>query len=124
MVGAKYGLYAKTDIIHPDGHTGVVYPTRMLVDQKIFGESGIIEFTNLYFGSYYVKKKLIIQKVTLWTQRNIRRVYHIRISTLQLLWKAINCIFKDKFDKSLKLYKLMTTKPSEIEERKQLEEEA
>ena len=32
--------------------------------------------------------------------------------------------FKDKFDKSLKLYKLMTTKPSEIEERKQLEEEA
>ncbi|MDD3185044.1 MAG: ATP-binding protein [Anaerostipes sp.] len=32
--------------------------------------------------------------------------------------------FKDKFDKSLKLYKLMTTKPSEIEERKQLEKEA
>ena len=31
--------------------------------------------------------------------------------------------FKDKFDKNLKLYKLMTTKPSEIEERKQLEKE-
>ncbi|MDD3746299.1 MAG: SpaA isopeptide-forming pilin-related protein [Anaerostipes sp.] len=56
MVGAKYGLYAKTDIIHPDGHTGVVYPAGSLVDQKIFGESGIIEFTNLYFGSYYVKE--------------------------------------------------------------------
>ena len=31
--------------------------------------------------------------------------------------------FKDKFDKSLKLYSLMTTKPEEVEERKKLEAE-
>ena len=29
--------------------------------------------------------------------------------------------FKDKFDKSLKLYTLMSTKPQDIEERKKLE---
>ena len=31
--------------------------------------------------------------------------------------------FKDKFDKSLKLFSLMTTKPEEVEERKKLEAE-
>ena len=31
--------------------------------------------------------------------------------------------FKDKFDKSLKLYSLMTTKTEEVEERKKLEAE-
>ena len=30
--------------------------------------------------------------------------------------------FKDKFDKSLKLYSLMTTKPEEIEKQKELED--
>ena len=29
--------------------------------------------------------------------------------------------FKDKFDKSLKLYSLMSTKPEDVEERKKLE---
>lgn len=56
MEGAVYGLYAKTDIVHPDGHTGVVYPAGTLVDQKTFGSSGEIAFGNLYFGSYYVKE--------------------------------------------------------------------
>lgn len=56
MVGAEYGLYARMDIVHPDGHTGVVYPAGTLVDKRKFGESGEIEFTNLYFGSYYVKE--------------------------------------------------------------------
>ena len=31
--------------------------------------------------------------------------------------------FKDKFDKTLKLYSLMTTKPKEVEARKQKEME-
>ena len=56
MEGAVYGLYAKEDIIHPDGHTGVVYPAGTLVEQKTFGSSGEIAFENLYFGSYYVKE--------------------------------------------------------------------
>lgn len=56
MEGAVYGLYAKEDIVHPDGHIGVVYPAGTLVDQKTFGSSGEIAFENLYFGSYYVKE--------------------------------------------------------------------
>ncbi|MDO4553664.1 MAG: SpaA isopeptide-forming pilin-related protein [Lachnospiraceae bacterium] len=56
MEGAVYGLYAKEDIIHPDGHTGVVYPAGTLVAQKTFGSSGEIAFENLYFGSYFVKE--------------------------------------------------------------------
>ena len=31
--------------------------------------------------------------------------------------------FKDRFDKSLKLYSLMTTKPEEVEKRKEAEQE-
>lgn len=56
MEGAVYGLYAKEDIVHPDGHTGVAYPAGTLVEQKTFGSSGEIVFENLYFGSYYVKE--------------------------------------------------------------------
>jgi len=56
MEGAVYGLYAKEDIVHPDGHTGVVYPAGTLVAKQTFGVSGEIVFKNLYFGFYYVKE--------------------------------------------------------------------
>lgn len=56
MVGAKYGLYAKTNIVHPDGHTGTVYAAGTLVEEKTFDKSGEIVFDNLYFGSYFVKE--------------------------------------------------------------------
>ncbi len=56
LEGAVYGLYAREDIAHPDGQTGVIYPAGTLVAQETFGSSGQITFSDLYFGSYYVKE--------------------------------------------------------------------
>lgn len=56
LEGAVYGLYAKEDIVHPDGHTGVLYTAGSLIEQKTFGKSGKITFENLDFGKYYVKE--------------------------------------------------------------------
>lgn len=56
LTGAVYGLYAKEDIVHPDGHTGTLYQADALVDRKTFGEDGQITFSNLHLGSYYIKE--------------------------------------------------------------------
>ncbi len=56
LVGAEYGLYAKQDIEHPDGHTGILYKAGTLVQKQKIGEAGEASFKNLYLGEYYIKE--------------------------------------------------------------------
>lgn len=56
LTGAVYGLYAQNDIVHPDGHTGVVYKAGTLVADKTFGNEETIVFDNLHLGDYFVKE--------------------------------------------------------------------
>ncbi len=56
LEGAVYGLYARGDIIHPDGATGVVYKAGDLVASLTTDGNGEAEADNLYLGSYYVKE--------------------------------------------------------------------
>ena len=53
--GAVYGLYAKEDILYPDGTSGVKYPKGALVTQGTI-ENGKLIWEDLYLGSYYVKE--------------------------------------------------------------------
>lgn len=55
LKGAVYGLYAKEDIQKPDG-TGVLHKKGSLIQQKTFGESGEIVFSDVYLGAMYVKE--------------------------------------------------------------------
>lgn len=54
--GAQYGLYARNDILHPDGASGVIYKANDLVATMITDENGKDEISNLYLGNYYVKE--------------------------------------------------------------------
>lgn len=56
LEGAVYGLYAREDIIHPDGATGVIFQAGDLVAILTTDEKGEAEVNNLYLGSYYVKE--------------------------------------------------------------------
>ena len=53
--GAVYGLYAKEDILYPDGTSGVKYPKGALVAQGAI-ENGKVTWKDLYLGSYFVKE--------------------------------------------------------------------
>lgn len=54
---AVYGLYAKTNIVHPDGHTGVLYNANDLVGTfPATNGQGKSTLDNLYLGQYYVKE--------------------------------------------------------------------
>lgn len=53
--GAVYGLYAKEDILYPDGTSGVKYPKNALVTQGTI-QDGMLTWEDLYLGSYYVKE--------------------------------------------------------------------
>ena len=56
LEGAVYGLYARDDITHPDGTTGVVFEADDLVATLTTDENGEAEIDNLYLGNYYVKE--------------------------------------------------------------------
>lgn len=82
LEGAVYGLYAKNDIVHPDGKTGVItynakandiYEIKLtkgtglnvrkvdakkdtLIATALTDENGQIEFSHLLLGDYYVKE--------------------------------------------------------------------
>lgn len=56
LEGAEYGLYARNDIVHPDGKTGVVFEKNDLIATLITDENGKSEVGNLYLGDYYVKE--------------------------------------------------------------------
>lgn len=56
LEGAVYGLYAREDIVHPDGVTGVLYEADELVATLTTDEGGYAEISGLYLGEYYVKE--------------------------------------------------------------------
>lgn len=56
LEGAVYGLYARNDIVHPDGATGVVFKAGDLVATLTTDKNGEAEVNNLYLGNYYVKE--------------------------------------------------------------------
>lgn len=55
LEGAVFGLYARYDITHPDGVTGVIYEKDELVTTMTTDEKGEAMATGLYLGNYYVK---------------------------------------------------------------------
>ena len=56
LEGAVYGLYAKKDIVHPDGKTGVIYKAGTKVAELKTDSKAEAEVKNLYLGEYYVKE--------------------------------------------------------------------
>ena len=56
LEGAVYGLYARNDIVHPDGATGAVFKAGDLVATLTTDKNGEAEVNNLYLGNYYVKE--------------------------------------------------------------------
>ena len=56
LEGAVYGVYAREDIIHPDGATGVVFKANDLIATITTDANGEAEVNNLYLGNYYVKE--------------------------------------------------------------------
>lgn len=56
LKGAVYGLYARKDILHPDGKTGVLFKAGSLVATLTTDASGNAEVKNLYLGEYYLKE--------------------------------------------------------------------
>lgn len=53
---AVYGLYAREDILHPDGATGVLYKAGEKVATLTTDAKGKASVENLYLGKYYVKE--------------------------------------------------------------------
>ena len=53
---AVYGLYAREDIVHPDGATGVLYKAGDKVATLTTDGGGDAFIDNLYLGSYFVKE--------------------------------------------------------------------
>ena len=56
LEGAVYGLYAREDIVHPDGQTGVLYPAGTQIATLTTDAEGNAEVADLYLGKYYVKE--------------------------------------------------------------------
>ena len=56
LEGAVYGIYAREDIVHPDGVTGVVFKKDELVATIITDANGTASTDNLYLGAYYIKE--------------------------------------------------------------------
>lgn len=56
LEGAVYGLYAREDIVHPDGQTGVLYPAGTQIATLTTNTEGNAEVADLYLGKYYVKE--------------------------------------------------------------------
>ena len=53
---AVYGLYAREDIVHPDGATGVIYKAGEQVATLTTDKNGQASVDGLYLGNYYVKE--------------------------------------------------------------------
>ncbi len=56
LAGAVYGLYAREDIVHPDGVTGVLYRAGEQVAALTTDENGEAVVDDLYLGKYYVRE--------------------------------------------------------------------
>ena len=56
LEGAIYGLYAREDINHPDGRSGVLYKKDEQVATLTTDKAGKASVSNLYLGKYYLKE--------------------------------------------------------------------
>ena len=56
LKGAVYGLYARENIVHPDGKTGVLYQKDEQVETLKTDDTGKAEVKDLYLGNYYIKE--------------------------------------------------------------------
>ena len=56
LEGAVYGLYARENIVHPDGATGILYKAGELVTTMTVDKNGDAEVDGLYLGKYFVKE--------------------------------------------------------------------
>lgn len=56
LSGAIYGLYAREDINHPDGRSGVLYKKDEQVATLTTDKEGKASVSNLYLGKYYLKE--------------------------------------------------------------------
>lgn len=56
LEGATYGLYAREDIVHPDGKTGVIYEKDVQIATLTTDKDGKAFIENLYLGEYYIKE--------------------------------------------------------------------
>ena len=54
--GAIYGLYAREDVNHPDGRSGVLYKKDEQVATLTTDKEGKASVSNLYLGKYYLKE--------------------------------------------------------------------
>ena len=54
--GAVYGVYARENIIHPDGTTGILYKAGSQVATMTVDKKGDASVEDLYLGKYYVKE--------------------------------------------------------------------
>ena len=56
LKGAVYALYARENIVHPDGKTGVLYQKDEQVATLKTDDTGKAEVKDLYLGNYYIKE--------------------------------------------------------------------
>ena len=56
LVKATYGLYAREDIVHPDGKTGVLYKAGAQVAVLTTDDDGKAFIEDLYLGKYFIKE--------------------------------------------------------------------
>lgn len=56
LEGARYGLYAREDIAHPDGKTGVLYRAGQQVGTLTTDKFGKAKKENLNLGAYFIKE--------------------------------------------------------------------
>lgn len=56
LEGAVYGLYARENIVHPDGATGILYKAGDLVTTMTVDKNGDAKVDGLNLGKYFVKE--------------------------------------------------------------------
>src|SRR5699024_3847365 len=56
LAGAVYGLYARENIVHPDGKTGILYQKDALVATLTTDQNGKASVHDLYLGKYYLRE--------------------------------------------------------------------
>lgn len=56
LEGAVYGLFAREDIVHPDGKTGVLYEAGSQVATLKTDKEGKASIEDLYLGKYFIKE--------------------------------------------------------------------
>ena len=56
LENAVYGLYARNDITHPDGKTGVIYKAGSQIGTLTTDKEGKARIENLYLGEYPIRR--------------------------------------------------------------------